>query len=49
MTLTFASIMASVGIEPAETLVIRHAYVPVHRNGSPGINDHSTVQNSLPM
>lgn len=42
MTLTFAGIMASAGIEPAETLVIRHAYVPLHRDGSPGIHADSS-------
>lgn len=38
MTLTFASIMASAGIDPAVTLVIRHAYVPLHEDGTPGIH-----------
>lgn len=28
MTLTFAAALASAGIDPADALVIRHAYVP---------------------
>lgn len=42
MTLTFASILSSTGIDPAETLVIRHAYVPMHADGTPGIHADSS-------
>jgi hypothetical protein len=42
MTLTFAHIILSAGIEPKETLVIRHAYVREHEDGSPGIHADSS-------
>ena len=40
--LTFASIMASAQIDPAEALVIRHAYVRQHEDGSTGLHADST-------
>lgn len=42
MTLTFASIIASAGIDPAEALVIRHAYVREHEDGTVGIHGDSS-------
>lgn len=42
MTLTLAAVLAGAGIEPAEALVIRHAYVPVHKDGSIGIHGDSS-------
>lgn len=42
MTLTFASILAGAGIDPTQSLVIRHAYVREHADGSPGIHANST-------
>lgn len=42
MTLTFAQIMASAGIDPSDALVIRHAYVREHGDGSVGIHGDST-------
>lgn len=42
MTVTFAAILASAGIDPAEALVIRHAYVPVHSDGTSGIHGDSS-------
>jgi hypothetical protein len=42
MTLTFASVIASAGIDPAEALVIRHAYVSVHKDGTAGIHGDSS-------
>lgn len=47
MTLTFASIMTSAGLDPAQTLVIRHAYVAVHRDGSPGIHADTSDEDLL--
>lgn len=47
MTLTFESIMASAGIDPAETLVIRHAYVAVHNDGTPGIHANTSDDDLL--
>lgn len=42
MTLAFASILSSTGINPAETLSIRHAYVPMHADRTPGIHADSS-------
>lgn len=42
MTLTFGAIMTAAGIDPTETLVIRHAYVNEHDDGLPGIHPDST-------
>jgi hypothetical protein len=36
--LTLQAVMAAAGIDPAETLVMRHAYVLVHTDGTPGIS-----------
>lgn len=41
MTLTFAQVMASAGIDPA-ALVIRHAYVRGHQGGTVGIHGDSS-------
>lgn len=40
--LTFASIMTAAGIDPADALVIRHTYVPLHDDGLVGIHADST-------
>lgn len=42
MTLTFAAILASAGIDPTEALVIRHAYVREHEDGTVGIHGDSS-------
>jgi hypothetical protein len=42
MTLTFAAILASEGLDPAEALVIRHAYVREHEDGTVGIHGDSS-------
>lgn len=42
MPLTFAPIIASAGIDTADALVIRHAYVPLHEDGTPGVHADST-------
>lgn len=42
MTLTFAAILASAGLDPAEALVIRHAYVREHEDGTVGIHGDSS-------
>lgn len=42
MTLTFASALESAGIEQPEALVIRHAYVREHEDGTVGIHGDST-------
>jgi hypothetical protein len=42
MALTLQSILASEGIEPANALVIRHAYVRDHEDGSTPLHPHST-------
>jgi len=47
LTLTFASIMASAGIDQAETVVIRHAYMAVHTDGTPGINADTSDEGIL--
>lgn len=41
-TLTFSHIMDSAGIDPAGALVIRHAYVREHRDGTVGIHGDSS-------
>lgn len=38
MALTFAATLASAGIDPAAALVIRHAYVREHEDGTVGIH-----------
>lgn len=48
MTLTFASTMANTGIDPAETLLIRHAYVPLHLDGTPASTPTPPTRNSWP-
>lgn len=42
MTLTLGPILADAGIDPAEAIVIRHAYVKEHEDGFRGINADST-------
>lgn len=43
MALTLAPLLIDAGIDPAETIVIRHAYVPFHENtGIRGIHPNST-------
>lgn len=42
MTLTFAQILDSAGIDPAGALVIRHAYVGEHGDGTVGIHGDSS-------
>lgn len=42
MTLTFAHVMTSAGIDPTDALVIRHAYVRQHGDGTVGIHADST-------
>lgn len=42
MTLTLASILSSAGIDPLEALVIRHAYVHEHDDGTVGIHADSS-------
>ena len=42
MTLTFAQIMASADIDPAGALVVRHAYVREHEDGTVGIHGDSS-------
>nr|WP_202387344.1 GIY-YIG nuclease family protein [Nocardioides flavescens] len=45
--MTFADVMAGAGVDPAETLVIRHAYVPVHDDGTHGISAASSDEDVL--
>ncbi len=47
MTLTFASIIASAGLDPAEAMVIRHAYVREHEDGTVGLHDDSSDEEIL--
>lgn len=42
MALTFAPVIARAGIKPAEALVIRHAYVREHEDGTAGIHGDSS-------
>ncbi|MBB2985210.1 GIY-YIG nuclease family protein [Terracoccus luteus] len=42
LTLTLAAVLESAGIEPRDALVIRHAYVREHADGSSGIHADST-------
>ena len=42
MTLTLEHILLSAGLDPKETLVIRHAYVREHDTGLSGIHADST-------
>jgi len=42
MTLTLGHVLLSAGIEPRETLVIRHAYVRVHEDNSSGLHADSS-------
>jgi hypothetical protein len=45
--LTFAAIMDNAGIDAPEALVIRHAYVRQHQDGSPGLHSESTDEEIL--
>ncbi|QLQ09309.1 MAG: GIY-YIG nuclease family protein [Nocardioidaceae bacterium] len=47
MTLTFAAALASAGIDPADALMIRHAYVREHEDGTVGIHGHSSDDDIL--
>lgn len=48
MTLTFEAIIRSAGVDPAELLAIRHAFVRVHEDsGMPGIHADSTNEEIL--
>ena len=47
VSLTFASILASAGIDPADALVIRHAYVRDHEDGTAPIHADSTDEEVL--
>ncbi len=47
MTLTFASIIASAGLDPAAALVIRHAYVREHEDGTVGLHGDSSDEEIL--
>ena len=47
MTLTLSHILASAGLEPLNTLVIRHAYVREHEDGSAGIHADSSDDDVL--
>ena len=47
MTLTFEQILASGGIDPKDALVIRHAYVREHEDGSDVIHADSTDEEIL--
>lgn len=42
MTLAFAQVMASASIDPATALVIRHAYVREHMDGTTGLHADSS-------
>jgi hypothetical protein len=42
VTLTFAAALTSAGLEPADALVIRHAYVREHEDGTVGIHGDSS-------
>lgn len=42
MALTFAAVIDSSGIDPADALVIRHAYVREHEDGTVGIHGGSS-------
>lgn len=42
MTLNFAAVLGSAGIDPADALVIRHAYVRAHEDGTHGIHGDSS-------
>ena len=47
MTLTLSHILASAGLEPLNTLVIRHAYVREHEDGSAPIHADSSDDDVL--
>lgn len=47
MTLTLGPILNGAGIDPSEALVIRHAFVPEHDDGTPGIHDGSSDEEIL--
>lgn len=46
-TFTLGDALAKVGLPLAETMVIRHAYVKIHKDGFPGINADSTFDQVL--
>jgi hypothetical protein len=47
VTLTFASVLAGVGIDSNQALVIRHAYVREHEDGTVGIHGDSSTADIL--
>lgn len=46
-TFTLGDALAKAGLPLAETMVIRHAYVKIHKDGFPGINADSTFDQVL--
>lgn len=46
-TFTLGDALAKAGVPLAETMVIRHAYLKVHKDGVPGINGDSTFDQIL--
>ena len=46
-TFTLGDALAKAGLPLAETMVIRHAYLKVHKDGDPGINAESTFDQIL--
>lgn len=46
-TFTLGDALAKAGLPMAETMVMRHAYVKVHKDGFPGINADSTFDQIL--
>lgn len=46
-TFTLGDALVRAGLPLQETMVIRHAYVKVHKDGFPGINADSTVDQIL--
>lgn len=46
-TFTLGDALAKAGLPLAETMVIRHAYLKVHKDGVPGINAESTFDQIL--
>jgi len=47
MGFTFAQVLQSAGVEAGEALVMRHAYVPRHEDGAPGISADSGPEEVL--
>lgn len=47
VTLMLGPLLNSASIDPAEALMIRHAFVPVHEDGTPGIHAGSSDEEIL--